>query len=85
MTAARRLEVYLETYTVGECFGTSCRIRSTDDGRIVEFTIVRPFGADGAAYADGEALALKRGWSVHDTSDDKHVSDVSGMVEDGND
>ena len=63
MTITKR--VYLETYTIGQHFGTVCVIRAVGSrGKLATTDTTRPYGFQAAAYADGKALAAKRGWTV---------------------
>lgn len=57
--------VYLETFTIGQHFGTGCVIRAVGSRRKLAVTDeTRPYGFDHAVRLDGEQLALERGWTV---------------------
>lgn len=63
--------VIIETYTVGQHFGTAARLRAVDargrKGRVVaNVDRVFPYGFTGPATAAAERLAEKLGYTVAD-------------------
>ena len=59
-TTADGRTVTLRTYTVGQHFGTACRIVSRN-GRTIATTDTRPYGFTDAALRDGVDLAARIG------------------------
>lgn len=57
-------QVRIETVTVGQAFATCAVIRDAKTGRKLAVGDDKPYGFVGAAFANGEAIAEKRGWSV---------------------
>lgn len=57
-------KVTIRTRTVGQSFGTVGQIVSLRTGKVLAETDTRPYGMSGAAIADAETVATKRGYMV---------------------
>ena len=57
-------KVTINTYTVGDHFGTAAEIRSANTGRLLATTDARPLNFDRAALDDAEKIAAQRGYEI---------------------
>jgi hypothetical protein len=58
------MKVYVETKTVGRCFGTVGIVREVGSRKTLVEGRVRPYGFAASAADDAAVLAAARGWTV---------------------